>query len=95
MGSFRVLNLSETGGGLRLKELEQVDEELRKGNEREALRFVKDLQGKKPLGLRCFGAARQVCEFIIIIIHGFLASFILLRKILFLLNFRIFFFYIN
>ncbi|KAM7472742.1 hypothetical protein LguiA_010925 [Lonicera macranthoides] len=60
LGSFRVLNLSETGGGLRLKELEQLDEELRKGNEREALGFVKDLQGKKPLGLRCFGAARQV-----------------------------------
>ncbi|PIA39418.1 hypothetical protein AQUCO_02600102v1 [Aquilegia coerulea] len=46
-------------GVLRLKVLEQVDKELAKGKEREALSLVKDLQGK-PGGLRCFGAVRQV-----------------------------------
>lgn len=40
--------------------LEQVDQKLSKGDERAALVLVKDLQGK-PDGLRCFGAARQVC----------------------------------
>ena len=43
-----------------LSVLEQVDKELTKGDERAALSLVKDLQGK-PGGLRCFGAARQVC----------------------------------
>ncbi|MQL82405.1 hypothetical protein Taro_014888 [Colocasia esculenta] len=43
----------------RLQALEQVDEELRRGNERGALSLVRDLQGK-PGGLRCFGSARQV-----------------------------------
>lgn len=39
--------------------MEQIDEELSKGNDRTALALVKDLQGKTG-GLRCFGAARQV-----------------------------------
>lgn len=39
--------------------LVQIDEELRKGNERGALLLARELQGK-PGGLRCFGAARQV-----------------------------------
>ncbi|KAK1277166.1 hypothetical protein QJS04_geneDACA017804 [Acorus gramineus] len=43
----------------RLKVLEQLDVELKKGNDRAALSLVRDLQGK-PGGLRCFGAARQV-----------------------------------
>ncbi|KAK3014117.1 hypothetical protein RJ639_007909 [Escallonia herrerae] len=47
-------------GGLRCQVLEQVDEELSKGNEREAVSLVKELQGKPAGGLRCFGAARQV-----------------------------------
>ncbi|KAK1315773.1 hypothetical protein QJS10_CPA05g00905 [Acorus calamus] len=42
----------------RLKVLEQLDVELKKGNDRAALSLVRDLQGK-PGGLRCFGAARQ------------------------------------
>ncbi|KAF5180745.1 translation initiation factor 3 subunit I [Thalictrum thalictroides] len=46
-------------GVLRLKVLEQLDKELAKGKEREALSLVRDLQGK-PGGLRCFGAVRQV-----------------------------------
>ncbi|XP_020113960.1 uncharacterized protein LOC109728076 isoform X1 [Ananas comosus] len=51
-------SLRETGGS-RLQVLEQVDEELRRGDDRAALSLVKGLQGK-PEGLRCFGAARQV-----------------------------------
>ncbi|PKA59345.1 hypothetical protein AXF42_Ash001439 [Apostasia shenzhenica] len=43
----------------RIRVLQLVDEELKKGNEREALSLVKDLQGK-PSGLQCFGAARQI-----------------------------------
>ncbi|XP_020277175.1 uncharacterized protein LOC109851453 [Asparagus officinalis] len=43
----------------RLQILERVDDLLRKGNEREALLFVKEQQ-ENPGGLRCFGAARQV-----------------------------------
>lgn len=43
----------------RLQVLQKVDEELRKGNEREALYLVRDSQGK-PDGLHCFGSARQV-----------------------------------
>ncbi|XP_071936873.1 uncharacterized protein [Coffea arabica] len=51
----------DTGGAVRLRwqVLEQVDEELSKGDERAALSLVKNLQGK-PGGLRCFDAARQV-----------------------------------
>ncbi|XP_072954144.1 uncharacterized protein [Typha angustifolia] len=50
---------SPESGRLRLQILEQVDEELRKGNDRTALSLVKDLQEK--LGaIQCFGAARQV-----------------------------------
>lgn len=44
---------------MRWQVLEQIDEELSKGNDRTALALVKDLQGKTG-GLRCFGAARQV-----------------------------------
>lgn len=51
--------LTLKSGGSRLQVLQQVDELLRKGNERGALSLVKLLQGK-PGGLRCFGAARQV-----------------------------------
>ncbi|KAI3824420.1 hypothetical protein L1987_05879 [Smallanthus sonchifolius] len=40
-------------------ELEQVDKELSKGDDRAALSLVKDLQSK-PGGLRAFGAAQQV-----------------------------------
>ncbi|KAJ0975662.1 hypothetical protein J5N97_017627 [Dioscorea zingiberensis] len=54
----RAANVSGIGSS-RLQILQRVDEELRKGNEREALALVNDLQGK-PGGLRCFGAARQV-----------------------------------
>lgn len=63
--TVRAVNSSESSvdslrsGGLRLQVLQQVDEVLRKGDERGALSLVKDLQGK-PGGLRCFGAARQV-----------------------------------
>lgn len=59
----KIVCVAETGGGLRWQILEQMDKELSKGNDRAALALVKDLQGKKPEGLRCFGAARQV-------IHG-------------------------
>ena len=55
-------------GHLRKQLLEKVDEELRSGNDRGALAFVKDLHGKSG-GLRCFGAARQVlneADFLII-----------------------------
>ncbi|KAI3900499.1 hypothetical protein MKW92_035216 [Papaver armeniacum] len=44
---------------LRWKALEQIDEELMKGDERAALSLVKELQGK-PGGLCCFGTARQI-----------------------------------
>lgn len=54
----KAVNVSETGS-LRLPILERVDEELRRGNEREALALVNNLVGK-PGGLRCFGTARQV-----------------------------------
>ncbi|XP_026665265.2 uncharacterized protein LOC103719691 isoform X2 [Phoenix dactylifera] len=65
--TVRAVNSSESSldsvilksGGSRLQVLQQVDELLRKGNERGALSLVKDLQGK-PRGLQCFGAARQV-----------------------------------
>lgn len=56
----RIVCLSETESGIRWKILEQMDKELSKGNERAALALVKDLQGNKPEGLRCFGAARQI-----------------------------------
>lgn len=57
----KIVCVSETGGGtIRWQVLEQMDKELSKGNDRAALALVKDLQGKKPEGLRCFGAARLV-----------------------------------
>ncbi|KAA8536917.1 hypothetical protein F0562_029395 [Nyssa sinensis] len=56
--SFRIASLSKPSG-FRWQVLEQVDEELSKGDEKTALSLVKDLQGK-PEGLSCFGAARQV-----------------------------------
>ncbi|KAK3031614.1 hypothetical protein RJ639_035620 [Escallonia herrerae] len=59
---LRTVNFGGSGG-LRCQVLEQVDEELSKGNEREALSLVKELQGKPAGGLRCFGAARQVASF--------------------------------
>lgn len=59
----RILSSSEVGVSKR-RVLEQVDEELSKGDERTALSLVKDLQGK-PGGLRCFGAARQVRFFVL------------------------------
>ncbi|KAJ6848468.1 uncharacterized protein M6B38_274465 [Iris pallida] len=49
----------QAGTTPRLQILQKVDEELRKGNEREALYLVRDSQGK-PDGLHCFGSARQV-----------------------------------
>lgn len=55
-----VVGSSETGLLKRRQVLEQLDSELSSGNERAALSLVKDLQGKSG-GLRCFGAARQVC----------------------------------
>ncbi|KAF9605276.1 hypothetical protein IFM89_015892 [Coptis chinensis] len=64
--AFRTACSSEPGvagtsasGVSRLSVLEQVDKELVKGNEREALSLVKNLQGQ-PGGLRCFGAVRQL-----------------------------------
>ncbi|XP_078165765.1 uncharacterized protein LOC144560440 isoform X1 [Carex rostrata] len=43
----------------RLRKLAQLDEELRRGDDKAALSLVRDLQGQ-PGGLQCFGAARQV-----------------------------------
>ncbi|XP_052193138.1 uncharacterized protein LOC127801778 [Diospyros lotus] len=57
--SFQIASLSDQTG-LRWQALEQVDKALNKGDEMAALSLVKDLQGKQPAGLRCFGAARQV-----------------------------------
>ncbi|XP_059648589.1 uncharacterized protein LOC132294670 isoform X2 [Cornus florida] len=57
--SFRIASLIEPNVSSRWQVLEQVDKELRKGDERAALVLVKDLQAR-PGGLRCFGAARQV-----------------------------------
>lgn len=48
----------KTKSSLKL-ELDAVDNELARGEERAALSLVKGLQGQ-PGGLRCFGAARQV-----------------------------------
>lgn len=48
----------KTKSSLKL-ELDAVDKELARGEERAALSLVKGLQGQ-PGGLRCFGAARQV-----------------------------------
>ncbi|XP_051113893.1 uncharacterized protein LOC127239675 isoform X2 [Andrographis paniculata] len=55
------LGASSGGGGgrERLQILEQIDEELSKGNDRAALNLARNLQGK-PGGLSCFGAARQI-----------------------------------
>ncbi|RZC89768.1 hypothetical protein C5167_035761 [Papaver somniferum] len=61
-GKFRtvkMVNSTESTTVLRWKVLEQVDEELMKGDERAALNLVKDLQSK-PGGLCCFGTARQI-----------------------------------
>uniref|UniRef100_A0A1D1YSN9 ATP-dependent helicase/nuclease subunit A n=1 Tax=Anthurium amnicola TaxID=1678845 RepID=A0A1D1YSN9_9ARAE len=60
LGVLRVkaANSSELGL-LRLQALEQVDDELAKGNERGALQLVRDLKGRLG-GLRCFGSVRQV-----------------------------------
>lgn len=68
--SFQIVNCS----GLRWKTLEQVDKELSKGNDRDALSLVNHLQGK-PDGLRAFGAARQVF-LLILIIYIFAANFV-------------------
>jgi hypothetical protein len=51
--------------------LEQVDEELRKGNDEGALSLVRGTQGEGG-GLRCFGAARQVV--LLLILNIFLGS---------------------
>ncbi|MCL7026004.1 hypothetical protein MKW94_017140 [Papaver nudicaule] len=56
--TVKMLNSAEPTA-LRWKVLQQVDEELTKGDERAALSLVKELQGK-PGGLRCFGTARQI-----------------------------------
>lgn len=55
-----IISSSEIGLSTRRQALEQVDSKLSSGDERAALSLVKELQGK-PDGLRCFGAARQVC----------------------------------
>jgi hypothetical protein len=53
--------------------LEQVDEELRKGNDEGALSLVRGSQGEgEGGGLRCFGAARQVV--LLLILNIFLGS---------------------
>ncbi|XP_048235960.1 uncharacterized protein LOC8288484 [Ricinus communis] len=61
--SFRIVSSSSSSsssvGVSRQQVLEQVDKELKKGDERAALTLVRDLQGK-PAGLKCYGAARQV-----------------------------------
>ncbi|KAJ3679607.1 hypothetical protein LUZ60_017618 [Juncus effusus] len=50
---------SQDNGALLSKSLQQLDKELREGNDKAALSLVRDLQGRTG-GLRCFGAARQV-----------------------------------
>ncbi|GER36013.1 stress regulated protein [Striga asiatica] len=55
----RIVSGAGGDGGAAWRVLEQVDEELSKGDERAALGLVRDLQGK-PGGLRCFGAAPQI-----------------------------------
>lgn len=50
---------ASVSGEYRMGLLEQVDKELRNGDDRAALSLVKDLQSK-PGGLKCFGAAQQV-----------------------------------
>ncbi|CAK9165963.1 unnamed protein product [Ilex paraguariensis] len=59
LSSFKTVCVSESNGVFGGQVLEQVDKELRKGDERAALSLVKDWQGRLG-GLRCFGAARQV-----------------------------------
>ncbi|KAM0950667.1 putative peptidase M41 [Dioscorea sansibarensis] len=56
--SAKAGHVSETDS-LWLPILKRVDEELTRGNEREALALVNNLVGK-PGGLRCFGTSRQV-----------------------------------
>ncbi|XP_026456418.1 uncharacterized protein LOC113357275 [Papaver somniferum] len=61
-GKFRtvkMVNSTESTTVLRWKVLEQVDEELMKGDERAALNLVNDLQSR-PGGLCSFGTARQI-----------------------------------
>ncbi|VAI90039.1 unnamed protein product [Triticum turgidum subsp. durum] len=56
----RAANTSSEPAAARLRAvLEQVDDELRKGNDEAALSLVRCSQGEGG-GLRCFGAARQV-----------------------------------
>ncbi|EMS52575.1 hypothetical protein CFC21_098825 [Triticum aestivum] len=56
----RAANTSSEPAAARLRAvLEQVDDELRKGNDEAALSLVRGSQGEGG-GLRCFGAARQV-----------------------------------
>lgn len=63
--TVRAVNSSEAetqfreNEALRLRNLAQLDEELRRGDDKAALSLVRDLQGQ-PGGLQCFGAARQV-----------------------------------
>ncbi|KAJ1700124.1 hypothetical protein LUZ63_008636 [Rhynchospora breviuscula] len=63
---FRAVNVNANANGrdtqsesnwTRLQKLAQLDEELRRGDDKAALSLVRDLQGR---GLHCFGAARQV-----------------------------------
>ncbi|KAM3192262.1 hypothetical protein ACQJBY_069474 [Aegilops geniculata] len=55
----RAANTSSEPAAARLRAvLEQVDDELRKGNDEAALSLVRGSQGEGG-GLRCFGAARQ------------------------------------
>ncbi|KAM3212553.1 hypothetical protein ACQJBY_065548 [Aegilops geniculata] len=56
----RAANTSSEPAAARLRAvLEQVDDELRKGNDEAALSLVRGSQGEGG-GLRCFGAARQI-----------------------------------
>ncbi|KAI3890466.1 hypothetical protein MKX03_025008 [Papaver bracteatum] len=62
LGKFRtvkMVNSTKSTTVLRWKVLEQVDEELMKGDEKAALNLVNDLQSR-PGGLCCFGTARQI-----------------------------------
>jgi hypothetical protein len=50
---------SSESEALRLQKLVQLDEELRRGDDKVALSLARDFLGQ-PGGLQCFGAARQV-----------------------------------
>lgn len=71
-----IVGSSETGLSGSRQVLEQVDSKLSSGDERAALSLVKDLQGK-PGGLRCFGAARQVCVVKLNLIISMCESFLI------------------